>query len=323
MVLNNTNFFSQIKKFNYFEKKANVAVGVSGGVDSITLAFLLSKWAKINKFNIVALIVDHRLRSNSSLEAKKVSLYLSNLNINNKILVWKSNNPKTRIQENARLARIRIIQKYCYKNNIIHLFLGHHLDDSLETLVLRKVAGSDIEGLNSIRFITLNEKIFIIRPLLNFSRNEIKDFAKKNNLDWIEDPSNKKMFFSRSKIRSVISKNNKIKNIIKNELDNYQNIYKDYIEMINLILSKVIIFISDKNIEFDKKLFFQLPKEIAYKILVISVTYLQKGNIRFKHNKLVAIYNDLDKKLGEFQTQKTLFINTFSSIVISRVNNFD
>ena len=75
MVLNNLNFFSQIKKFNYFEKNANFAVGVSGGVDSTTLAFLLSKWAKINRYNIVALIVDHRLRSNSSIEAKKVSLY--------------------------------------------------------------------------------------------------------------------------------------------------------------------------------------------------------------------------------------------------------
>ena len=323
MALNNLNFFSQIKTFNYFEKNANFAVGVSGGVDSITLVYLLSKWAKINRYNIVALIVDHRLRPNSSMEAKNVSLYLSNLKIKNKILVLKSKNNKTRIQQNARLARIKIIKKYCYQNNIIHLFLGHHLDDSLETFVLRKVAGSDIEGLNSIKFITLNEKILIIRPLLNFSRNEIMGYAKKNGLNWIEDPSNTKILFSRTKIRLAISKNDKIRNNIKNELDICQNIYKDYVEMINFILCKVIIFISDKYIEIDKKLFFQLPKEIAYKILVISVIYVQEGNIRFKHNKLVAIYDYLAKKFGYFQTQKTLFANTINSISISKVNNFD
>ena len=323
MALNNLNFFSQIKKFNYFEKKANIAVGVSGGVDSITLVYLMSKWAKINNYNIVALIVDHRLRPNSSKEARNVSLYLSNLKINNKILIWKNKKYKTRIQENARLARLKIIQKYCYQNNIIHLFLGHHLDDSLETFVLRKVAGSDIEGLNSIKFISINEKIFIIRPLINFSRNEIMDYAKKNRLYWVEDPSNTKIFFSRTKIRSAISKNEKIKNDIKRELDIFQNIHKDYIEMINYILCKTIIFISDKYIEIDKNLFFQLPKEIAHKVLVISVIYLQKGNIRFKHSKLMAIYSDLAKKNGYFQTQKTIFTNTFNSILISKAKDFD
>ena len=93
--------------------------------------------------------------------------------------------------------------------------------------------------------------------------------------------------------------------------------------MINLTLCRIIIFVSDKYIEFDKNLFLQLPKEIAYKILVISVTYLQKGSIRFKHNKLEAIYDDLVKKSGHFQTQKTLFTNKYSTISISKVNNFD
>ena len=49
---------------------------------------------------------------------------------------------------------------------------------------------------------------------------------------------------------------------------------------------------TDITLQIDKNLFFQLPKEIAHKVLVISVIYLQKGNIRFKHNKLMAIYKN-------------------------------
>ena len=52
MVLNYSSFLSQIKEFNYFENKAKITVGVSGGVDSISLVFLLSLWAKINKFSL-------------------------------------------------------------------------------------------------------------------------------------------------------------------------------------------------------------------------------------------------------------------------------
>ena len=90
MVLNYKNFFKQVKKINYFEKEATIAVGVSGGVDSITLVILLSKWSKIKNFKIIALIVNHNLRSESSAEAKEVSNYLNTLSIDNKILTLKN-----------------------------------------------------------------------------------------------------------------------------------------------------------------------------------------------------------------------------------------
>ena len=70
------------------------------------------------------------------------------------------------IQANARSARLKIIQKYCLKNNIIHLFYGHHLNDNLETFVLRKVSGSNIEGLNSINFLAVNLENFLSNFLI-------------------------------------------------------------------------------------------------------------------------------------------------------------
>ena len=60
-----------------------------------------------------------------------------------------------------------------------------------------------------------------------------------------------------------------------------------------------------------------------YPTQALGLIYLQKGNIRFKHSKLMAIYSDLAKKNGYFQTQKTIFTNTFNSILISKVKDFD
>ena len=135
MKLNFYNFIEEIKKINFIEKKAYIAVGVSGGVDSLSLIFLLSKYAKLKNFKIIALIVDHKIRHNSSLESKKVSRYLNNLKIKNKILTKKRNITKTKIQENARKFRLNLIEDYCYKNKIIHLFFAHHLEDNIETYI--------------------------------------------------------------------------------------------------------------------------------------------------------------------------------------------
>ena len=315
-MLNYSNFILQINKLEIFDKNSRIAVGVSGGVDSITLVYLLSRWAKIKNFKIIALIVDHKLRTDSSIESKQVSSYLSSINIKNKILTLKNYKIKGGIQANARSARLKIIQKYCLKNNIIHLFYGHHLNDNLETFVLRKVSGSNIEGLNSINFLAVNEKILIIRPLLNFSRNEIKIFAIKNNLNWIEDPSNKKMIYSRSIVRSIIFNNKKIENNLINELKSFKGIYNDYNQMINIALVYVISFISSKYIELDKKVFSQLPPEIALKVLVKLVGFLKNDKKNFKYRKLLAIYKALIKKTGKFQTQKTLFLNMPDKLII-------
>ena len=248
MILNYSNFFYQLKKINYFESNSKIIVSVSGGVDSIVLVFLLSRWVIINKFNITAIIIDHKLRPESSIEAKKVSKYLSKFNINNKILIWKHpKNLSNGIQKKARFERLNILRKYCNKHNILHLFMGHHYDDNLETFILRKVSGSNLQGLNAIKILSLYKNIQIIRPLLNFTKKEIIRFAKKNSLTWFEDPSNKNLVFARSKIRKFISKNNIIRNKIIIEYKKNTTVYSDYIEMIYSNLSIIILHLSYKS----------------------------------------------------------------------------
>ena len=65
----------------------------------------------------------------------------------------------------ARKNRFEKLTNYCQKNHILHLFLAHHYDDNLETFLLRKIAGSNIEGLRSIQNKTIINKLQIIRPL--------------------------------------------------------------------------------------------------------------------------------------------------------------
>ena len=80
--------------FAFIPKFSTIAVGVSGGSDSMTLLFCLAKWAKNNERNVIALTVDHKLRKESSIEAKNVALWVKNLGLEHKTLIWKGEKPK-------------------------------------------------------------------------------------------------------------------------------------------------------------------------------------------------------------------------------------
>ena len=133
------------KYINLFEKnfknvvKRKYAVAVSGGPDSLALAYLSKCFSIIYNARIYYYIVDHGLRQESSKEAKKVVSILKKFMINCKILVWKGNKPKSNIQSIARNNRYSLLIKECKKNNIKHILLGHHADDQYENFLLTKL----------------------------------------------------------------------------------------------------------------------------------------------------------------------------------------
>ena len=87
--------------------------------------------------------------------------------------------------------RFEKMQHYCNKNGIFHLFIAHHFDDNIETFLLRKIAGSNFEGLNCMQKNILFNKVKIIRPLLSFTKKQLINYNKKMKLEYFEDPSNK------------------------------------------------------------------------------------------------------------------------------------
>ena len=153
---------------------------------------------------LIALIVDHQIRKNSFEEASYVKKYLDLNNINSLILkVSKKNVLKGKMSQ-ARENRFSKMVNYCKNNQIFHLFIGHHYDDNIETYLLRKIAGSNFEGLNCMQEKTVYNNILIFRPLLNFSKKQILSYIKKNNLIIVEDPSNKNEKYSRVAVRNFL-----------------------------------------------------------------------------------------------------------------------
>ena len=157
--------------YNRFEKSLNInenfIVAVSGGPDSLSLAFLAKVYSLKKDLTSKFYIIDHKLRINSTNEAKKVKKVLKKLSINSEILTWSGQKPNKNIQSLARKKRYELLLKKCKRLRIYNILLGHHRDDLFENFFIRMLRGSGLKGLISFQKKNKIKNVTLLRPLLD------------------------------------------------------------------------------------------------------------------------------------------------------------
>ena len=278
--------------------KKKIMVGVSGGVDSLSVLFFAKCYALKHKAKLYPVIIDHKLREESTKEAKNLKNKLKKkFKINCKILSKKINKIDKNLQSYARDLRYDLFFKECNKFNIEYLLLGHHKDDFIENFFIRFLRGSGLKGLVSFdKNVSNYNGIKIIRPFLSTSKKELININKKTFGFFVDDPTNKNDRFLRNRIRKLVQ------NLDKEGL----NFNKFYLTLKNLSKSdQAIQFFVEKNVvenskyfEKDKKIilnksFFNNPDEIILRsfIEVITTISIKKNYPRGK--KVVALLNSL------------------------------
>ncbi len=194
-------FKSHIEQHFSFLKNKKLLVGVSGGIDSVVLSFLLSKL----NFDITLAHCNFKLRGNESDEDEE---FVKNLTYtSSKQTLTTSFDTKNHakshrvsIQIAARELRYAWFQQISDKHKFDFILTAHNSDDNLETFLINLTRGSGLEGFTGIPEVNGN----IARPLLRFSREEILSFAKENNIQWREDSSNASTKYVRNKIRHEV-----------------------------------------------------------------------------------------------------------------------
>ena len=205
--LNNKKISQIYKKFaKSFNIAENFIVAVSGGADSLALAFLTKVYALKKNLNPRYFIVDHKLRKESTYEAYKVKRILKSLKINSQVLTWKGKKPVSNIQSLARSKRYELLFLKCKKLKISNLVLGHHMDDVIENFFLRMARGSGLKGLVSLGTNTQIENINLIRPLIKFEKRDLIFLSKFIFNFYVDDPTNDDIKFNRIKVRNLIKR---------------------------------------------------------------------------------------------------------------------
>ena len=313
------NFYTKFKSIVFkVIKRKNFALAVSGGADSLCLAYFAKIYS--SEFNNKAhvLIVDHKLRKESSYEALKVKQILSKKNIYSRILKWKGEIPKKNIQKNARDMRYALLSNYCIKNKVKYLITAHHGDDQIENFFIRLLRGSGLSGLSSMsEKVKYNKNLKIIRPFLKFEKKDLKYVTLNYFKTYIKDPSNKNEKFLRVRIRRYRKNMEKegldTKKIIKTvdnlfSADQALNFYK------NKALYKHASFVSKNKCLINKKIFSEEAQEIIFKFFydilpLVSGTYYPP-----RSKKVVNLINRLK---GDKFAKSTL-----GGCIIEEKNNF-
>ena len=253
----------------FINKKNKIGVAISGGPDSLALAYLTKCYLLINKLDSNFFLVDHGLRKESSKEAKLVKLLLGKFDIGCEILKWKGKKPNSNIQSIARNERYNLLKKACKRNNIRHLLIGHHIDDLYENFFIRLVRGSGLRGLASFgEPIKEEDNFFILRPLIKFKKEDLIYISKLVFNFFIKDPSNENLFFLRSRIRKLITDLNK-EGLNQKKLDLTIKNLKSANDGINFYVKKNIKnnakFIENKKTYILNKYFFSQAEEVIFR----------------------------------------------------------
>ena len=302
---------------NYNDTKS-FAVAVSGGPDSLALTYLSKCFSILNDVNVKYYHVDHKLRYESTEEAKKIGLLLKGFDINCKTIVWKGQKPKSNIQSVSRNKRYSLIINQIIKENINHILVAHQLDDLYENFLIRLFRGSGLKGLSS--FSESNSEsskgVIILRPLIKYNKKTLLYITNKIFNYYINDPSNSNENFKRTRIRKLINNlkqegldENKLKLTISNLSDSNSAIEHFVRENINLNSSY-----SKSNLTYIIRAnFFAQPHEVIFRSLS---NILKKVGKKYYSSRGKSL-NQMIKRIKSKKFNKA----TISGCIIEKISN--
>ena len=285
------------KQLNSFKKKIFL-IAVSGGPDSLALTALAKAYSYKNKCKIYYVLIDHSIRKKSSHEAKSVKKLLKKHQI--KLNIIKNKKTITRnIQNEARIVRYDLLSNFCSKNKIKTILTAHNLEDQVETFFIRLSRGSGLKGLSSMQQIhKIQNNIRLIRPLLDFKKEQLIKISKIIFGKYFKDPTNKNTKYLRTRIRNLkvpletVGINydqifQSIKNLSSSQetLDYYFNkIYKD-----TVVKKKSEIFV-------DLNKFNNINQEMKIMVLKKTIKDLTKSYYATRSKKIVNLINQIKTK---------------------------
>ena len=306
---------SFIKSENLIEKDETIVVGVSGGIDSMVLLNVLHNLG----YKIVIAHVNHNVRVESKDELIFVKEYANKLNIPFESTVLEKIDG-VNFQDKARQLRYEFFFDVANKYRATKIATAHHLDDLLETVLMRISRGSNLYGYGGIKPIINYGSASIIRPLLCVNRKEIKEYQKTNNIPFMEDGSNLKDKYTRNRYR-----HNVVPILVEENPNIYQNILRYSKQMYQAFeyIRKESIRLYVKNngvINIDEF----LSLDDAVKLDYISYV-LEQNNIPCSFNKINLIKKMIlsDKPNDSVNISKNLcFMKKYGSSFVSKINEY-
>lgn len=269
-----------------------IIVAVSGGPDSLCLLDILNSIKNKQKISIIIAHVNHGIRKRESkIEARYVRLKAHSLRLPFEQITVSiptlARESSLSVEQIGRKVRYDFFKKLSKKYKAQKIALGHHADDQAETILMRIIRGSGVQGLRGIPA----KRDKFIRPLIDCNRSEIISYCERNNITYCIDSSNKESVYLRNKIRNQLipllarEYNSSIcKNILQ-----LQAIVQDELSYLDKETEehfiKIMVKRSPSDIVLDVTQLIELPVALQRRVIRKGLGYLNKylTDIKFIH----------------------------------------
>jgi len=288
-------FIQFFKEKNLLLPKNHFIVATSGGVDSVVLCELCYQ----AKFSFSIAHCNFKLREE---ESDRDEAFVRNLGEKYKVPVFVetfateavARERKISIQEAARLLRYNWFKDLTKKNASSFVLLAHQANDDIETVIMNFFRGTGLEGLTGMRSTLLESGC--LRPLLKYSRKEIENFTRENNLSWVEDSSNSSNKYTRNFFRNeIIPAIKKVfPQVEENVLDNVQR-FKKTNNLYNLLVNDL-----KKKLNKDIEPEVRIPIKLLMKYSHTSLIYEIIKDYGFGEKQVHEIQKLADSESGKF-----------------------
>jgi len=323
-----------IKKFtedfnNIFidmECPSRIGIALSGGADSMALLMLLKYWVDCERscVKIFAVTVDHSLRENSHHEAYEISEFCTKNNISHQILKWEHGEITSGTQEKARNARYTLLSTWAKDNEINVILTAHHLGDQIEQILISLSKGAGIYSYHIKKFSTIKNILFV-RPLLEYSKDDLRKYLVLNHIPWWEDPSNKDKKYLRNKLRNIAEVFLEIsdKKRVTTSISNIQRASAALNDLSDMFINVHVNISNLGYAKFNIKSYYSQSDEVRFSVLrkLILQIGAQKQDIRI--NSIITVDNAI--KLAKSKTLggcEILFIDDLCIIIREFGRNF-
>ncbi|MFT9452279.1 tRNA lysidine(34) synthetase TilS [Liquorilactobacillus ghanensis] len=196
-------FQQNFVKLNQAEK---VLAAVSTGVDSMVMLQLLLKLPKKIRPQVSVAYVNHRLRPASAQETEFIRSFCQKHHLPLFTTDWSpQQHPAHGIEAAARDFRYKFFAQIMQKQGISELLTAHHQDDQVETFMLKLIRGGQLQQLTGIaarRCFSAQAGSWILRPMLPFSKTEIRAYAVEQRIKYFEDETNFELKVLRNRLRN-------------------------------------------------------------------------------------------------------------------------
>lgn len=233
-----------IDKYFKFHKTDIIVVGSSSGPDSMALLTMLLKIREKYNLKIIVAHVNHNVRRESIKEEEYMRDYSSKNNLVFETMTIESYGDDN-FENEARNIRYRFFEKVVNKYNANYLMTAHHGDDLIETILMRIVRGSNLNGYAGFKDYVDMGNYSIVRPLVNFTKEELVQYVEKENVKYFVDSSNKSDNYTRNRYRK------KVLPFLKEE---DKNVHKKFLKL-SEILQETSVFVNKVRDKELKKVF--------------------------------------------------------------------